>query len=368
MKVLFVLEHYYPYIGGAEMLFQLLAESLAAKSYEVTVLTTRFKNTLVKEEIYNGVNIVRLNLPNRFLFTFLSLPKIIHYAKEADLIHTTTYNAAFPAWFAAKLTSRKIIVTFHEVWSKLWFRLPFASKLEKYLFYSFEQLLLKLPFDHYIAVSKFTQEALIKEGIRKERISQIYNGLYYDQFRGYKHQPPKQFTYTYFGRLGISKGLDFLLPAAKRFSETYPNSRLILILPKRPAKMYQQVLRIIETSDLTSYIQLRHELSREELFEQICHSSCVVIPSHSEGFCFVAAETVALRVPIISSGQGALKEVVSGKFLEMDKLNEQSLFDCLCLAFQGDWQTKPPLQYTMSTALSQYIKLYEQKLKTHNKI
>jgi len=97
MKILFVLEHFYPYIGGAEKLFYTLSTNLASQGYEVVVVTTRYDKKLKSNEEHEGVKIIRVNCFNRFGFTVFSLPKVIEHAKDCNLIHTTTYNAALPA-------------------------------------------------------------------------------------------------------------------------------------------------------------------------------------------------------------------------------------------------------------------------------
>lgn len=359
MKVLFVLEHYHPYIGGAERIFQLLAEALAEKGYQVRVVTTRFDKQLPKKENHRGVEIIRVDCYNRFLFTFFSLPKVIRFARQSDVVHTTTYNAAFPAWIGARLTRKKAIVTFHEVWGPLWFQLPFISGLLKRAYYYYERLVLALPFDIYIAVSKFTEKALAENGIPSSKITQIYNGLYYDRFSSYQHQAPDQFTCTYFGRLGISKGLNLLIPAFKLLVEKRPESQLVLILPRQPVAMLQTIQSLIEDHQLDQYVRIRHELSRDELYQQISRSSCVAIPSYSEGFCFVAAETVALGVPIISSQRGALAEVVSGQYIEMEAMTSESLFKALVKASAGEWQEKAVRYFEMDKAVVDYLRLYE---------
>ena len=77
---------------------------------------------------------------------------------------------------------------------------------------------------------------------------------------------------------------------------------------------------MIEEYDLHSCVRIFHHLSKPELIEKITQSDAVVIPSYSEGFCYAAVESVALGMPIISSGRGALPEVVSGKFITLDRL------------------------------------------------
>ena len=171
MKILFVLEHFYPYIGGAETLFYVLTTSLAKAGYEVVVVTTHFDKSLEQEEIHKGVKIVRIKCKNRFLFTFFSLPAILKNAKGSSVIHTTTYNAALPSLCAGIIRKKPVYITFHEVWGSLWKHLPFTSFLERNAFYYFEKLLLHLPFSKFIAVSKFTESKLIEHGVDAKKSS-----------------------------------------------------------------------------------------------------------------------------------------------------------------------------------------------------
>lgn len=362
MNILFVVEHYFPYIGGAEKLFQELAESLVKHGHVVQIVTTQFDSKLPTQEVHRGVNIHRVKCYNRFLFTFFSLPVIKKYAKSANIIHTTTYNAAFPAWLISTILRKPVLITFHEAWGRLWFSLPFISKISKILFYSYEQLITKLGFDYFIAVSDFTKQALINNGIDASKLIRIYNGMNYNEFQHYEHTPPELFTYTYFGRLGSSKGLDLLLPASKVFYDNFPNTKLKLIIPKTPNKIYVKIKNMIEDLRLENHVHLLHELSRKQLYFEVSHSSCVVIPSYSEGFGFVAAESVALGVPIISSQQGALTEVVSGKYIPMERQNTDSLVKALKLAYKSQWNNKPIKKFELSNSVNQYLKLYQSQV------
>lgn len=360
MSILFVLEHYHPYIGGAETLFRDLTVRLAAMGYRITVVTTRYNQDLAPAEDYKGVRVIRVNCRNRFLFSFLSLPRVLAEAGQADVIHTTTYNAALPAWLAGKLRRKPVIVTFHEVWGVLWKRLPFLSRPAAVAFYLFEQLLLRLPFSRYVAVSGFTRKALIANGIPAEKIMRIYNGLDYEEFAAYEHQPPANFTFTYFGRLGVSKGLDLLLPAARDFFEKHPSSQLRLIVPKQPAGMWQRIQELIAELGIEKNTVLLHELPWQELLGKVVTSSCVAIPSYSEGFCFVAAEAVALGVPIISSGQGALVETVGGRFIEMETMSSESLYLALERAFADCFSYREPPVFPLEESVEAYLPLYEE--------
>ncbi|HKK79782.1 MAG TPA: glycosyltransferase, partial [Phaeodactylibacter sp.] len=185
------------------------------------------------------------------------------------------------------------------------------------------------------------------------------NGLEYSDFTDWTHQSPERFTYTYFGRLGMSKGLDLLLPAAAEMAKRHPDSRLRLIIPTYPEAMFQRIMGELQALGLEEHVELRHNLTREELFTAITQSSCVVIPSYSEGFCFVAAESVAMGVPIVSSQKGALAEVVGGKYIPVAEQSAKAWAKALSQAYQGNWKEKPVQQFTLEASVAQYIKLYQ---------
>ena len=120
MKILFVCENYYPHLGGAEILFKNLAEGLSKQGHQVSVLTHQIKGTK-KIEALNNVEIHRISsLDSRYLFTFTSIWKAIKMAQRHDLIQTTTFNGAFPAWLAGKISRRPVVITVHEVWAGKW--------------------------------------------------------------------------------------------------------------------------------------------------------------------------------------------------------------------------------------------------------
>jgi len=123
MRILFVLENYIPHIGGVEIVFKELAERLAESGHDIDIVTHRISGT--KEfEIINKVKIHRVKcLNSRYLFTLLSIPKVIMLARKADIIHTTTFNAAFPSWIASKLLGKPSLITIHEVWVGKWRKL-----------------------------------------------------------------------------------------------------------------------------------------------------------------------------------------------------------------------------------------------------
>lgn len=361
MKILFVLENYYPNIGGVETLFKSVTEKLVHNNIEVTVVTNRFSKELKKEEVIDGVKIVRLPFKNRYLFTFFSVFPILKYAKAHDIIHTTSYNAGLPAFLAGLLTRKRTVITFHEVWGKLWFTLPYMGKFSLKLHYLFEQFLLKLGFYKFIAVSHATSLSLQNAGIDSKRIEVILNGIEYEEFKDYKkkEQSDETFNFIYFGRLGVSKGLDIILEAAKLLSQETNAFALTLVIPKTPKDFHSRIRSYISDNKLNAYIEIKSELPREQLFQNVKNADAVLIPSYSEGFCYSAAETMALGTPIISSGRGALREVVNGKHLTLEKLDGLSLKTLMVKAMRNEWDHTPEKKYHLADTVNAYIEFYK---------
>jgi glycosyltransferase involved in cell wall biosynthesis len=361
MKILFILENYYPNIGGVETLFKSLSASLIKEGHQVTILTNRFDKSLLENETIDGSKVIRVPYYNRYIFTFFAWFKAYKLAKQHDLIHTTSYNAGIPAYIAGLLSRKKVIITFHEVWGKLWFKLPFMSKFSLALHYLFEWFLLKLPFYKFIAVSDATKSNLIKAGVKSEKIVRIYNGIDYKEFNSLPSEirtSTAPYVFTYFGRLGISKGLDILLKAFHLLQAD--KVKLKLILPRTPDSLLQKTKQIIKEYNLTDIVNILHELPKSDLISEIKNSNAVVIPSYSEGFCYTAIETMALNIPIITSGQAALSEVTSGKHLMMKDMSPDSLAACLKRAINDDWEFKKYNIYKIEDTVKEYLLLYRE--------
>lgn len=366
--ILFVLEYFHPHVGGVETLFYSLVRELAQRGYPCTVLTQRFRPDLPAKEQQGNLRIRRIRVPNRYLFTLMGFFAALPLLRRVQLIHTTSYNAALPAFLAALVGRKKILITFHEVWGHLWFSLPGMGKIMRWGHYAFERLLLWLPFRRFVAVSKATAHRLQEAGVAPHRITTIYNGLDYADFPNLEPSRPKPnpvrgfFRYTYFGRPGMSKGLDLLLPAAARLASDYPEGELLLILPHDMPRAIARIRQQIAELDLEHRVCIQQSLPYRELVQTLGQSDWVVIPSYSEGFCFAAAEAAALGLPIVHSDRAALREVVSGYHIPMAQQDVNGLHEALNQAVAGNWAYRPQRTFPLRESVRQYIGLYESLL------
>jgi len=371
MKTLFALEYYSPHIGGAEVLFKTLCEGLASKGHDITVVTLRLPNTPAFEVI-NDVKVHRVKAPNkgaRYWFTFLSIPKVFQLSRQADLIHTTTYNGAFPAWFAGKLRRKTCVITVHEVFGSHWEELVGMSWISAKLHQLLERLIVALPFHRYISVSQYTANCLIKFGVNPEKIVVVYNGIDYNLFDSEKADGKvirqklglsNEFVYVYYGRPGVSKGVEYLVQAVPLISKRISDSKLLLILAHDPKDRYENIKRMIKDLNIKDKVILIDPVPRDELPNYIAASDCVVVPSLSEGFGFTAAEACAMGKPVVASNVASLPEVVSGKYVLVEPRNPEAIAEGVERVCKGETENSPRKVFSWDECVEGYLRVYQE--------
>lgn len=367
MHVLIICEYYPPYIGGVEIVFQNIAERLAARGYEVTVLTTRLPNTAARET-RNGVNIHRVKTPkvgDRFFFSLCAIPKAIKLARDADVIHTTTWLAPIPAACARKVTSTPTVMTYHESLSDA-YAASDANPIVWGCARALERFITLLPFDRYTAVSENTSSRLRKLGINDE-VTVVYNGIDSELFSEVDSENPyhmhgisHEFLFLYFGRPGFTKGVDHLLEAFSRFRQTNAgyDAHLFMILAPEPEDRYERVRNQIDTLSVADDVTVIDPVDRCELPRYIGYADCVVVPSVSEGFGFTAAETCAVGTPIITTTAGSLPEVVGGEHLVVSPGQAESLARAMESAYFGEFDREPTKSFGWESKIDQYVSIY----------
>ena len=101
-KILYIFDFFAPHRGGLETVFFQYIKRLAARGYDVTIMTTRYDSALPEREVVeqDGVSWTvlrggkkRLSFMVRSFFAGVTLLR----QEKFDLIHTTTYAGAIPS-------------------------------------------------------------------------------------------------------------------------------------------------------------------------------------------------------------------------------------------------------------------------------
>jgi D-inositol-3-phosphate glycosyltransferase len=352
MHILFVLAHFQPYIGGAETLFLRLAEWLVSKGHTVRVVTLKLPNTS-NFEVINGIEIERIRVPSffpaQYAYSIFALPKIVKLSRNFDLIHTTSNYSALPGWIAAHINRKPIIITCCEVLGERW-RLVEPNLLKAWSKRIAEKLVIKLNYNMYVAISDATLKDLWQIGINPDNTCRIYCGIddIYKEaefstdnlLRKLCEMNKSDFLYLYFGRSGITKGVDYLINAAPLISKEIPNTHLVLILGKEPKENYLRLIKLIKTVVLHNKVNIHVVPSvpdKKRLVEHLLSANCVVIPSITEGFGLSAAEACTLGIPVVASRVGSIPEVISGKYVLIEPASSEAICKGVVRSYYGKY-------------------------------
>jgi len=377
MKILFICENYIPHYGGAEVVFKNLAEGYVKLGHKVTLLTHQLKKTK-KKEIINGVKVIRVSSFNsRYLFSFTCLIKTIKLPKKHDIIQTTTFNGAPPAWLAAKITNKPVIITVHEVWIDKWQKVTSFPWWKTTMHNLLEKLIYKLNFDKYVCVSNATKKDLLNIGIKENKVERIYNGLEYNFWNPEKFSDrnpneirkklnlQNKFVYFSWGRPGESKGFEYVIKAVPLIKKEIPNSVFVLMLgsAEKYKRKYNQLIDLINKLNLNNDIKIIGPAPHLELGYYLKSFDCAVIPSIAEGFGFNCAEAMSVGIPIVVSNAGSLPEVVSGKHLMFESKNYEDLADKVIKVSRGKYEETPIKKFQWKESINKYLKIYSNLIK-----
>jgi glycosyltransferase involved in cell wall biosynthesis len=117
VKVLLVLTYYHPHVSGLTIYVKRLAQSLARRGHQVTVLTSRYDPALPGDEVIDGVRVVRVPVVFRVskgvimpAFPFLAWRLIRQH--DVVSVHLPQFEASLLG-LLGRLAGRPVVLTYH---------------------------------------------------------------------------------------------------------------------------------------------------------------------------------------------------------------------------------------------------------------
>ena len=367
MNILLVVENFPPNVGGIQTEFWEFARHLAKLGHSVRVATstsgglTGLRNT-EQVEIYHYHWLSFFDHPiGRKL-------DIMAHAAWADIVHTTTYSTALPSLAAARYYKKPCVLSVQEVIGKRWYSL-IRNPLLALSFHLFEKFLVTRKFSAWHAISDATRSDTIAAGVSSTKIKTIHLGIdtiHWDHtvnplslcsLFGF---PPNSRVLLFLGRPGKTKGADLIIDAARLVKHKLPSDvRIGFIMSDSPPGERGVFIRRLTSAGFSDVAKVVPSVSYANLPRYVKDAFCVIVPSRTEGFGFVAAEACQLKVPIISSDAGSLPEVVSGRYLFFKNGDSYDLAKQLLLACENRFLTKQPKTFSWELAAQELCLLYQ---------
>jgi len=307
MKILTTLSYYKPHISGLTVCVQRLIGGLSKKDFKFTVLTSRYRNNLLKSEIENSAKIIR----SPVLFTFGKVPIMPWYLLQAigeiknnDLVWINLPQAeGLIVAVTAKLFGKKIITTVHclPLLPNGWQRLLFQK-----LFDLLNNLTIRLA-DRVVYYTKDYAE-------NTKGLLHIFSKSFYilppipmakgQGLRVEGRKNSKKFIVGFAGRIAEDKGLEYLLEALSLLESENKNVDLIIAGNINAVGENSYVKKIKnQFKNIKFKVNFSGEINPKNMFEFYRKIDLLILPSvnRTEAFGIVQVEAMRYGVPVVAS-------------------------------------------------------------------
>jgi glycosyltransferase involved in cell wall biosynthesis len=394
-KVIMVIDRFFPIFGGAETQCFYLTKQLQNnnKVQVEKVLTRKIQKGLSADEIIEGIKIKRLGIPGLkvshfYLFCFILFIYLILKKNQYDIIHChATGVLGLVVIFVSKLTGKphvlkvttaKDMVSQHvhkEIDKKnIWGIVKHFLKLK-----DIKKKILKE--GQFVAISKEIEEEL--KGLGAKKIHKIPNGISLDRFHKIKEKKTRsiirqdigwnteKLILTYTGRIVYRKGIDVLIEAVSKLSDTIKSNIEVHIIGsgRNQIDSVEEEMKIkVQDKGLEHVVIFDGE--KKNIEEFLAATDIFVFPSRNEGLSNSLLEAAASKLICIVSDIGGNVDIiddrVNGYIFKNE--NSQELSSLISFVIENyytlnhikeECYTKIKCNFSIDKIANDYEKLYQ---------
>lgn len=235
--------------------------------------------------------------------------------KQIDVIYITSdaLPDVIPAIFS-KLRNPKAKIV-----SKVFHIIP-TKRIISSLGQQISHFLLKIIADIIIVDNSLLKNELINEGFLSSKIEINYPAIDSAYLENIKAK--KKYSATCMSRLHESKGIIDLIKIWKLVVDKKPDVTLGII-GRGDNEFTNKIKELIEDNNLQNSIDLLGFVDDEKAYSFIKGSDVFVFPSHEEGFGMAVAETLALKIPVITYDLPIFHEIFPESLILIDRFEEK---------------------------------------------
>jgi glycosyltransferase involved in cell wall biosynthesis len=292
-------------IGGAEKQLLALLSHLDKDKYDISVWYFEGEGELKREFRDAGVETKKFKFSCPCdLSIGVRLYRDMRTAKY-DIVHTHGFKADIWGGLIAKLLGVPVVIsTLHN--QEWYLRNPLARLLERFFALHI--------FDRIIAVSEGIKRFAEQAGkLPKEKISRIYYGIDAPALKPDKGRDIREEfgidkgapLIGCVGRLTEQKGHRYLIQAAKKVVEKFPEAKFLIV---GKGGLEKKLRRLAGNLGLNSHIIFTG--FRKDVYSIIDSLNLMVMPSVWEGLGLVLLEAMAMGKPVVAANTGGIPEIV----------------------------------------------------------
>ncbi|WP_455280460.1 glycosyltransferase family 4 protein [[Eubacterium] cellulosolvens] len=316
MKILYLIQRFLPYVGGAENHLHQIAKRLIS-DYEMSVITFGPKNqkyrvSKIPVRSYRGF---RIHWGSGFTTISHGMLKDLLRMKP-DIIHAHTYGFAHTdfASFIGKIKNIPLVVTTHydrsrtyEL-SKILLRGLYDNFIGRMTLSLANKILAATDYEKNLLVSKFS--------LNNEKISVVPNGVEFDKFRNLpdpqsiisQYGLQKSRVALFVGRIERKKGLQYLLQATPTVASEFPDFKILIVGPDWGYE--NELKKIAKKIKIENLVIFAGQFNELDLLKAYNLSEFSILPSLGEATGLTILESMAAGRPIVASRLPTIAEFV----------------------------------------------------------
>ncbi|MEJ2486449.1 MAG: glycosyltransferase family 4 protein [Anaerolineales bacterium] len=322
MRVLIALTYYRPHYSGLTIYTERLARALAARGHLVTVLTSQFDKNLPREEIVDGVRVVRMPVLMR-LSKGVIMPSIPFRAwkeiRRAEVVnlHLPQLDAA-PISVLARLLGRPVVLTY-----QCDLRLPsglinwlanLGSNIANFVSAAMANVIISTSQD-YAEHSQFLSRYMEKiQAVSPPVVLQQVDDAFIEHVKQKYGIQPEDKVIGMVARLAAEKGVEYLVRALPLVMEKHPHARVLYAGQHQDVmgeEAYAAMLAplIEELGDRWKFLGL---IPDDELaaFYHLCEVLVLPSTNSTEAFGMVQVEAMTCGTPAVASDMPGVRQPV----------------------------------------------------------
>ncbi len=309
MRILTVIQHFYPTLAGAEKFGQALAEAFRAEGHESLVLTARWERSWSRSEVINGLRVYRHPVwwlgdkeHRRFAglsYMFFLFWYLIRHRSAYDvlLVHQAQ-KSAFVSSFVGRLLRKPVVVIVHCAGRYGDLQVMRSSEFGFYTKYMISAIKRN---DAFVAICSDIQTELESEGF--ERIRMIHDGIVPWTIDGKRDYRSSSRLVT-LARLHPQKGIDILI----RGLALLPTERVwtLDICGEGPERAsLEQLATDLKVADRITFRGLVRNIE-----DALQESDIFVLPSRGEGMGIALLEAMYAGLPSVVTRVSGFVDIV----------------------------------------------------------
>lgn len=334
-NICLITESYFPIVGGGEMQSRTTAEDLAARGFNVMVVTRQSKDSFKTFEEMGDIRVYRVPPTGkghlkRWLMLAPLLAFLLRHHRKFDIILVSGYRSLGIVAILISQLFHKICILkadnngemsgdYFIGGLKKW-NLELSSWPVQAILSLRNQLFKQA--DAFISVSSDIRNETSRAGVHPDKIYDIPNSVDIERFhpvskeeksqiRQQLNLPLDDIIVAYTGRLMTTKGLPSLIKVWKEVQPNHPNAKLLFVgggsKDIHDCEAYLQ--DYIASNQLESSVLFTGDVNNVDAYLKA--SDIFVLPTLNEAFGISLIEAMACGLPVITTPVGGPKDIVT---------------------------------------------------------